>query len=195
MTDRSLAVRVEQKGRGRPRVLAPAVGWWSDSPQAGAWVGPGSCVGRLRCLNRRFELVMPDGVAGTVLPPTNARIEPVGYGQLLFCLDPERTGPVSAASSKSSRGSVETGLPRGARAVTAPTDGVFYSRASPAAAPFVRVGDRLQTGQPVGLVEVMKTFHQIVYGGPGFPDQAEVLELRCKDGEEVRAGQALVVVR
>ncbi len=195
MTDRSLAVRVEQKGRGRPRVLAPAVGWWSDSPQAGAWVGPGSRVGRLRCLNRRVELVMPDGVAGTVMPHTHARIEPVGYGQLLFRLDSERTGPGAAASSKSSRGSVESGLPRGARAVTAPTDGVFYSRPSPAAAPFVQVGDRLRSGQPVGLVEVMKTLHQIVYGGPGFPVRAEVLELRCKDGEEVFAGQALVVVR
>ncbi len=195
MADRSLVVRVERKGRGRPRVLAPAVGWWSDPPPAGAWVGPGSRVGRLRCLNRRVELVMPDGFAGTVVPHGNARIEPVGYGQLLFRLDPERTGRGGASAARSPRASAEAGLPRGARAVTAPTDGVFYSRPSPAAAPFVRVGDRLQSGQPVGLVEVMKTFHQIVYGGPGFPDQAEVLELRCKDGEEVRAGQALVVVR
>ncbi len=192
MADRSLAVRVERKGRGRARVLAPAVGWWSDPPPAGAWVGPGSRVGRLRCLNRRVELVMPDGIAGTVLPHGNAGIEPVGYGQLLFRLDPERTGPGGASSSKSSRGSAQAGLPRGARAVTAPTDGVFYSRPSPAAAPFVQVGDRLRPGHPVGLVEVMKTFHQIVYDGL---DRAEVLELRCEDGEEVRAGQPLVVVR
>ena len=192
MAERSLAVGVERKGRGRLRLLAPAVGWWSDPPHAGAWVGPGSRVGRLRCLNRRVDLVLPDGIAGTVLPHGNAGIEPVGYGQLLFRLDPERTGPGGASSSKSSLGSAEAGLPRGARAVMAPTDGVFYSRPSPAAAPFVQVGDRLRPGQPVGLVEVMKTFHQIVYGGP---DRAEVLELRCEDGEEVRAGQPLLVVR
>jgi len=130
-----------------------------------------------------------------VLPHEHARIEPVGYGQLLFRLDPVRTGPGGASSSKSSRGSAEAGLARGTRAVTAPTDGVFYSRPSSAAAPFVQVGDRLRPGQPVGLVEVMKTFHQIVYGGPGFPERAEVLELCCEDGEEVRAGQPLVVVR
>ncbi len=173
-------------------MLAPAVGWWSDPPPAGAWVGPGSRVGRLRCLNRRVDLVMPDGIAGTVVPHGNARIEPVGYGQLLFRLDPERTGRGGASSSKSSQGSTKAGLPRGARAVTAPTDGVFYSRPSPGAAPFVQVGDRLRPGQPVGLVEVMKTFHQIVYDGL---DRAEVLELRCEDGQEVGAGQALVVVR
>ena len=196
MANRTLAVGVERKGRGRPRVLAPAVGWWSDPPLAGAWVGPGSRVGRLRCLNGRVELVMPDGVAGTVLPHENARIEPVGYGQLLFRLDPEPGADAGGASpSKSSRGAAKTGLTGGSRAVTAPTDGVYYSRPSPTAAPFVQVGDRLRSGQPVGLVEVMKTFHQIVYGGPGFPDRAEVLELRCADGEEVRAGQALVVIR
>lgn len=176
-------------------MLAPAVGWWSDPPRAGAWVGPGSRVGRLRSLNRRVDLVMPDGVAGTVLPLGHARVEPVGYGQLLFRLDPRPFGPGGTSPSKRARGSAEAGLPRGARAVTAPTDGVFYSRPSPAAAPFVQVGDRLRLGQPVGLVEVMKTFHQIVYEGPGFPERAEVLELRCVDGEEVRAGQALVVVR
>lgn len=195
MSDRSLLVHVERRGRGRPRVLAPAVGWWSDPPEPGARVAPGSRVGRLRWLNSRVELVMPDGVAGTVLPHTLGRIEAVGYGQLLFRLDLEPTAPGKAASSKSARDSQETGLPRGARAVTAPTDGVFYSRPAPGAAPFVQVGDRLRTGQPVGLVEVMKTFHQIVYGGPGFPDGAEVLETRCADGEEVRAGQAVVVVR
>ena len=173
-------------------MLAPAVGWWSDPPQAGTWVGPGSRVGRLRSLNRRVDLVMPDGIAGTVVPHGNARVEPVGYGQLLFRLDPEPTGSGGASAAKSSQGSTETGLPRGARAVTSPTDGVFYSRPSPAAAPFVKVGDRLRPGQPVGLVEVMKTFHQIMYEGL---DRAEVLELRCKDGEEVRAGQPLVVVR
>ncbi len=173
-------------------MLAPAVGWWSDPPQAGAWVGPGSRVGRLRCLNRRVDLVMPDGIAGTVMPHENARIEPVAYGQLLFRLDPEHAGPGGASSSKSSQPSIVAGLPRGTRAVTAPTDGVFYARPSPAAAPFVQVGDRLRPGQAVGLVEVMKTFHQIVYDGP---DRAEVLELRCEDGDEVRAGQPLVVVR
>ena len=196
MADRTLVVGLVRMGRGRPRVLAPGVGWWSDPPLAGAWVGPGSRVGRLRCLNHTVELVMPDGIAGTVLPHKSARIEPVGYGQLLFRLDPQRTTAADAASSsKSSRGAAEAGLPAGARAVTAPTDGVYYARPSPGAAPFVQLGDRLRFGQPVGLVEVMKTFHQIVYGGPGFPDRAEVLELRCADGEEVRAGQVLVVVR
>ena len=54
---------------------------------------------------------------------------------------------------------------------------------------------RVRRGDAVGLVEVMKTFNQILYQGPGFPDQAEVVEVRLQDAEEVRAGQVLVVVR
>ena len=97
--------------------------------------------------------------------------------------------PVSAAAGAGGD------LAEGCRAVVAPTDGVFYRRPHPDSPPFVSVGARLAKGQAVGLVEVMKTFNQILYGGPGLPDEVEVLEIRCEDGEEIQAGQILVVVR
>jgi biotin carboxyl carrier protein len=53
----------------------------------------------------------------------------------------------------------------------------------------------VRRGDAVGLVEVMKTFNQILYDGPGFPEEAEVVEVRCEDGQEVRVGEVLVVVR
>jgi acetyl-CoA carboxylase biotin carboxyl carrier protein len=86
-------------------------------------------------------------------------------------------------------------LPEGARAIVSPTDGFFYRRPSPDAEPFVEIGARIRPGQPLGLVEVMKTFNQILYGGPGLPDEAEILEFRAGDGAEVHAGQVLIVVR
>jgi len=73
-------------------------------------------------------------------------------------------------------------------------NGVGVARLDPTA-PFVEVGARVAAGQPVGLVEVMKTFNQIHYGGPGWPEHAEVVEVRADDGEEVSAGQVLIVVR
>jgi biotin carboxyl carrier protein len=63
------------------------------------------------------------------------------------------------------------------------------------AKPYVGAGDRVTRGQPIGLIEVMKTFNPIAYGGAGLPDEAEVVEVVAADGQEVRAGQALVVVR
>ena len=97
------------------------------------------------------------------------------------------------AGTKRGRASADDGR---ALAIGAPTDGVFYR--SPSAgreAVRRRRRPRQVTGRPIGLIEVMKTFNPITYGGPGFPDEAEVVEILAADGQEVRAGQALVVVK
>jgi acetyl-CoA carboxylase biotin carboxyl carrier protein len=147
-------------------------------------------------LNRRFRLVMPEGIAGTVERPASTRMTALAFGDVLFRLRPLVEQTDAAAQGSASGGEEGTSdLPEGTSAVYAPTDGVFYRRPSPEARPFVEVGDRVSAGQPVGLVEVMKTFNQIAYGGPGVPEEAEVVEIRCEDGAEVSAGQALVIVR
>ena len=198
MDDPVLLVRVEVDDDGLTRVLAPRVGWWSSLPNPGTLIGPGSAVGCLDQLNRRYRLVMPEGAAGLVadgLPPL--RGVAVEYGQVLFRLTAVgaanvAAGPVGPMTPGQTAG--ET-LAADARAIVSPTDGVFYRKPTPDAAPFVEVGHRLRRGQPVGLVEVMKTFNQILYDGPGFPDQAEVVEIRAGDAEEVAVGQILIVVR
>lgn len=45
--------------------------------------------------------------------------------------------------------------------VRSPIPGTFYRRPSPDAAPFKEVGDTVAPGDVIGLVEVMKTFHEI----------------------------------
>jgi len=191
-----LFVQVQESDDGVPEVVAPTVGFWSDPPHEGAIVGPNSSVGSLRCLNKVYRLVLPEGVAGRVMDTGHDRVNPVGYGDTLFRLLPilgdQDHGEVGQAPGSARRSS---DVPEGGEAVRAPTDGVFYRRPSPDAPPFVDVGSRVRTGQPIGLVEVMKTFNQIVYGGRGSPEEAEVVEVRCEDGTEVSAGQVLVVTR
>jgi len=171
---------------------APKLGLWSDHPQNGALVEPGSAAGTLTQLGRRFLLVVPDGVSGRVAiegRPQDAL--PVDYGEVLFRV-------TATGSRKAGAGSGEPKASRatkGALEIVSPTDGVFYRSAALGAKPYVVVGERVATGRPVGLIEVMKTFNPIAYGGAGFPDEAEVVEVRAADGQEVRAGQALVVVK
>ena len=86
-------------------------------------------------------------------------------------------------------------LPPGTRAIVSPTDGVFYRKSAPDAPFFVEIGQKIRVGHAVGLVEVMKTFNQILYEGPGFPEEAEVVEVRANDAQEVSAGEVLVVIR
>jgi biotin carboxyl carrier protein len=170
-------------------VRAPMVGLWFEAPVRGAIVTPGSRVGTLVQLGRRFELVVPDGVSGRVaIEGTPHDGQPVEYGQTLFGLTPISSltpseAPVAGEASAASIGVL---------VVSSPTDGVFYRAPAVDAKPYVSAGDRVTTGQPVGLIEVMKTFNPIVYGGAGLPDEAEVVAIVAADGQEVRAGQALV---
>ncbi len=199
MDEPVLLVRVERLDESRVRVLSPDVGLWSDHPHLGALLGPGSKIGILARLTRRAALLLPDGTAGVVSGPLpRDRSVAVEYGQLLFELSPVG-GAAWEQSVEADAGRlghpVAADLPAGARAIVSPTDGTFYHRPAADAPPFVQVGGTVRRGQAIGLVEVMKTFNHVLYGGPGFPDEAQVVEVRCGDAEEVRAGQVLVVVR
>ena len=198
MDDPILMVGVQPGEDGTTVVSAPGVGWWTSLPEPGSLIGPGSEVGGLSRLNRRFRLVMPEGAAGQVLDGLpRLRSVAVEYGQVLFRLAPVGVagGPGEARQTGAPGQSGQAELEPDARAVLSPTDGVFYRRPSPDAPPFVERGSRVRLGQPVGLVEVMKTFNQILYEGPGFPEEAEVVEIRVEDTSEVSAGQILIVVR
>ncbi|MCP3979927.1 MAG: hypothetical protein GY716_11525 [bacterium] len=188
-----LIARTETDADGKLCVLSPAVGWWSDPPAGGSLVGGGSRIGELLQLTQRHELLLPEGVAGRVADglPAHSR-SAVEYGQTLF-----RLAPVDAAEGEAAAapGHGQLDLPSGTYAVVAPTDGVFYRRSAPDQEPFVDVGDEVAEGQPIGLIEVMKTFNQIAYGGMGLPQRARVLEVRCADGTEVSAGDLLLIVK
>lgn len=71
--------------------------------------------------------------------------------------------------------------------VGSPMGGIFYAAPSPGAAPFVRVGDDLSTGQPVGLIEAMKVFNEI----PS-PVSGKVVEVIAKTGALLSLGDPLL---
>jgi acetyl-CoA carboxylase biotin carboxyl carrier protein len=86
-------------------------------------------------------------------------------------------------------------IPQGCHAVICPADGVFYRRPRSGDPAYVEAGATIRAGQTLGLIEAMKTFSPIPYGGPGLPAEATVVEVRAGDSEEVRHGQILFVVR
>ena len=45
--------------------------------------------------------------------------------------------------------------------IDSPLPGIFYHRSSPDAAPYMAKGDAVAVGDVIGLVEVMKSFHEI----------------------------------
>jgi acetyl-CoA carboxylase biotin carboxyl carrier protein len=44
----------------------------------------------------------------------------------------------------------------------------------------------------VALLEVMKTFNRVQYGGSGLPERARVLRVVPSDGDDLAAGDAIL---
>ena len=73
--------------------------------------------------------------------------------------------------------------------VPAPMVGTFYAASSPGAAPYVQVGDRVNEGDTLCIIEAMKMMNQID------ADVAGVIKsIRVQNGEAVEYGQTLIVI-
>ena len=182
-----------------PRLEALAArdgeGWILRSPAPGLFlpaagltlVTRGLAIGELDVLGRRTLLLAPD-VTGLV---TGAALDTrkVGYGDPLFTLGAPTAIAGGGASDAPALDTATTGL-----VFRAPTSGRFYSRSTPEKPAFVAVGDTLSAGSTVCLLEVMKTFNRVTYGGPSLPERAKVREILIADGADVTAGDALLAL-
>ena len=75
----------------------------------------------------------------------------------------------------------------------APLGGRYYARPSPGEPAFVTEGATLAVGQTVALLEVMKTFNRVRYAAEnGLPEQAKVLRIVPKDGDDIMGGEPLL---
>ncbi|WJY67547.1 acetyl-CoA carboxylase biotin carboxyl carrier protein [Corynebacterium auris] len=74
-------------------------------------------------------------------------------------------------------------------AVTAPMVGTFYAAPKPGADPFVKVGDAVEVGQVLCIVEVMKLMNNIEAKTAG-----TVTDILVANEEAVEHGQTLMVI-
>jgi len=71
--------------------------------------------------------------------------------------------------------------------VTSPMIGTYYSAPSPGDAPFVHIGDEVEVGQVVGIVEAMKIMNEIISDRAGV-----VLEVMVENAQPVEYGSPLI---
>ncbi|MEI7833581.1 MAG: acetyl-CoA carboxylase biotin carboxyl carrier protein [bacterium] len=74
-------------------------------------------------------------------------------------------------------------------AITSPLVGIFYRTASPDSPPFVELGDTVEKGQVIGIIEAMKVFNEITADKSGV-----VIALPVATGALVHEGDPLVVL-
>jgi acetyl-CoA carboxylase biotin carboxyl carrier protein len=92
------------------------------------------------------------------------------------------SGPASAADTAAADESLHI--------VKSPIVGTFYESSSPGAPAFVKIGDEIENGQVLCIVEAMKLMNEIESDAAG-----EVVKRLVTNGQPVEYGQPLFAVR
>ena len=177
---------------GQLQLSSPEVGYFSCSAPMGALLSPGQTAGVLRKLGQSFELTVPAGATGRVVNQQPDLINaPVGFGTLLYTLAPlSDEAPADGTESHADEGAL------GAPSFRSPHSGRFWHRPSPSDPAFIEVGSQIKAGDPIGLIEVMKTFTHLSYEpGKSLPQEATVTRILVQDGDEVNEGEVLIEIK
>ena len=75
------------------------------------------------------------------------------------------------------------------RTIKSPLPGTFYRRPNPQADPYVSEGDEVKAGDVVGLIEIMKSFHEIQSDADGV-----VARFLVENEDLVDAGQTIIAL-
>jgi len=176
----------------------PAPGWFRPTVAEMTWCPPKTTIGTLDVVGRRHFLITPVGVAGFAGNPPGATpsLAPhaVAFGDPIVVIeaDPRLVFAGLRADAARAVGPEPVGVD--GLVFRAPTSGRFYGRSAPDKPPFVVEGTQLVQGATVCLLEVMKTFNRVSYGGADLPEVARVRRVLVAEGADVNAGDPLLAL-
>jgi acetyl-CoA carboxylase biotin carboxyl carrier protein len=151
------------------------------------------------------ELVSRRGLAGLEIERAGFRLRiegaPAHRGAPVFAravADPVATeapalppaGPVAAVAPHVPPGPPGSGEREGFHVVTAPIVGTFYRAANPDAEPFVKVGDVVEKGKTLCIVEAMKLMNEIEADVSG-----TVVSIYPQNAQPVEFGEKLFAIQ
>ena len=71
--------------------------------------------------------------------------------------------------------------------ILSPLPGTFYRRSAPDKPPYKNEGDSVDAGEVIGLIEVMKSFHEVKADTAG-----KIVKFLAENEDAIMAGQPLV---
>jgi len=149
---------------------------------------PGSLPGYPSYQGSGGALVLPTTTAAPVapVPATPVPATPVPAGAVPAGAVPTAAGAPAAEAAADTDGQPGAGI----YVQTSPIVGTFYQAASPDAAPFVKVGDKVHRGQTLCIIEAMKLMNDIESEVDG-----EIVEILVKNAQPVEYGEPLFHIR
>jgi acetyl-CoA carboxylase biotin carboxyl carrier protein len=101
-----------------------------------------------------------------------------------------QSGPPAVVTSPTAPAAVEPAPAEDLHIVKSPIVGTFYEAPSPGAPPFVKVGDRVEVGQVLCILEAMKLLNEIESDIAG-----EIVKKMGSNGQAIEYGQELFAIR
>ncbi len=148
----------------------------------------------LRKLKTLIDLVAESGISELEVTEENDKVRIVNKVQTVTVTSapvvaaapaPAPAAPAAApAAPAAAEEPAVTGTP-----VTSPMVGTFYRAPNPGAEPFVKVGDRVEVGQTLGIIEAMKLLNEIEAETAGV-----IKEICVENAQPVEFGQPLFII-
>ena len=147
----------------------------------------------LRKLKTLIDLVAESGISELEVTEENDKVRIVSKVQSVAVAAPAVTAaPVVAATpatpAAAAPAPAEEPVVQG-KTVTSPMVGTFYRAPNPGAEPFVKVGDHVEAGQTLGIIEAMKLLNEIEAETSG-----TVKEICVENAQPVEFGQPLFII-
>ena len=148
----------------------------------------------LRKLKTLIDLVAESGISELEVTEENDKVRIVNKVQTVTVASapvvaaapaPAPAAPAAApAAPAAAEEPAVTGTP-----ITSPMVGTFYRAPNPGAEPFVKVGDRVEIGQTLCIIEAMKLLNEIEAETAGV-----IKEICVENAQPVEFGQPLFII-
>jgi acetyl-CoA carboxylase biotin carboxyl carrier protein len=103
---------------------------------------------------------------------------------------PPVPAPAAGAAAPETPAAAAATTDEGLHVIKSPIVGTFYEAPSPGSPPFVKVGDSVDDGQVLCIIEAMKLMNEIESDVAG-----EIVKKLASNGQPVEYGQPLFVIR
>ena len=149
----------------------------------------------LRKLKTLIDLVAESGISELEVTEENDKVRIVNKVQTVAVAAPV-AAPVVAAAPAPAAPAATAAEPATkpepvveGTTVTSPMVGTFYRAPNPGAEPFVKVGDHVEAGQTLGIIEAMKLLNEIEAETSG-----TIKEICVENAQPVEFGQPLFII-
>ncbi|MGE0079738.1 MAG: acetyl-CoA carboxylase biotin carboxyl carrier protein [Thiohalomonadaceae bacterium] len=148
----------------------------------------------IRKVKKLIELLEESGIAEIEIKEGEesvriSRASQVMPQQTFFAAPAPAAAPAAAAAAAPVQADAPAAAAPTGHQVTSPIVGTFYRAASPGAKPFTEVGQRVNVGDTLCIIEAMKIMNQIE------ADKAGVVKaILAENGDPIEFGQPLFII-